>query len=397
MTIKPSILVAAAIAACTHPDTLVHVEVTGDATSSLDTYELRIGSETAQAEALPAIDLDVPDGMAGTSVTLEVWGLGSGLEVAYGTAMVKPTLHATTDVTVALGAIECGPFCAEGMSECMGSGTSTCTEAPGGCLAWSPPTACPAGMACTNGACGGSAAPPPVACSMDGSACNDYDACTTNDMCENGYCSGTPLCTTAPANADPVCSNGTCGFSCHTGYVNTGTSCIVAEHVFATSTVSTGDLGGLAGADATCQSLATAAGLAGTYKAWLSDSTTSAGARLDHVDGYVLADNTTIVATSWMLLTSGMLQHAIDLDERGSAVTSYGVWTDTRFDGTTEDNLSNSPDNCTSWTIGTYSGSADVEADTAFSGMASVTSTNWTEGEDSQACDLMQHLYCFQQ
>ena len=41
--------------------------------------------------------------------------------------------------------------------------------------------------------------------------------------------------------------------------------------VFVTSTVHDGNLGGLVGADAICNSLASAAGLAGTYKAWLSD------------------------------------------------------------------------------------------------------------------------------
>ena len=116
MTIKPSILVAAAIAACSHPDTLVHVEVTGD--SSIDTYELRLGSDTAQSQAMPAIDVDVPDRIAGATATLEVWGLASGQEVAYGTAMVKPTLHATTDVMISLGAIDCGAWCAEGSAEC---------------------------------------------------------------------------------------------------------------------------------------------------------------------------------------------------------------------------------------------------------------------------------------
>jgi hypothetical protein len=41
--------------------------------------------------------------------------------------------------------------------------------------------------------------------------------------------------------------------------------------VFVTSTVHDGNLGGLAGADAICNSLASDAGLPGTYKAWLSD------------------------------------------------------------------------------------------------------------------------------
>jgi Protein of unknown function (DUF1554) len=50
--------------------------------------------------------------------------------------------------------------------------------------------------------------------------------------------------------------------------------------VFVTSQGFNGNLGGLAGADTKCQALADTAGLGGTYKAWLSDSTTDARNRL---------------------------------------------------------------------------------------------------------------------
>src|SRR6187401_2282495 len=49
-----------------------------------------------------------------------------------------------------------------------------------------------------------------------------------------------------------------------------------------------GLLGGLAGADMKCEARAAAAGLAGTYKAWLSDQTKSATARLTHSTGAYL-------------------------------------------------------------------------------------------------------------
>ena len=50
--------------------------------------------------------------------------------------------------------------------------------------------------------------------------------------------------------------------------------------VFATTAAYTGNLGGRAGADAACTTSRTAAGLPGTYKAWLSTNTTDAK---DHV------------------------------------------------------------------------------------------------------------------
>jgi hypothetical protein len=61
--------------------------------------------------------------------------------------------------------------------------------------------------------------------------------------------------------------------------------------VFVTSTIYMGYLGGLDGADAKCQSVANAAQLGGTFKAWLRDDTTAARDRLNHATGpYVLVD-----------------------------------------------------------------------------------------------------------
>jgi hypothetical protein len=50
--------------------------------------------------------------------------------------------------------------------------------------------------------------------------------------------------------------------------------------VFTTKAVFDGDLGGLAGADAKCNTYAKAAGLSGTFRAWLSDSGTDAISRV---------------------------------------------------------------------------------------------------------------------
>jgi hypothetical protein len=382
--VKRSLVVAALVVACTNPDTILRIDVTDAPT--IDTLQFRIGSDATEADALSSIDLAIPDRMAGESETLEVWGLATGQQVAYGTTTVTPSLHATTDVAVALSAIACGPLCVEGSVECVGSAAETCSEGSDGCLAWLP----------SSGTCTGSAAPPPVACSMDGSPCDDYNACTQHDTCQAGYCSGEPLCTTAPANADPVCSNGTCGFACHTGYVSSGSGCIVPQYVFATSGTYMGNLGGLAGADATCQSLATAAGLAGTFKAWLSDTTTNAADRLSHGSGYVLVDGT-LVAATWTQLTSGDLAHGIDLDEHGSALANPYVWTDTNISGDAELSLNQTANSCTDWTNSTYSSSEVGPDDLAFGGEASATDGDWTATEDSFACDGVLHLYCLQQ
>jgi hypothetical protein len=91
-----------------------------------------------------------------------------------------------------------------------------------------------------------------------------------------------------------------------------------------------GDLGGTPGADATCASAATAAGLGGTWNAWLSDSRSPATSRVYHASGaYTLVDGTTVVAASYAALVSGTLAHAIDFTEKGALVNDgqTEVWT----------------------------------------------------------------------
>ena len=89
--------------------------------------------------------------------------------------------------------------------------------------------------------------------------------------------------------------------------------------VFVTSDTYDGDLGGLVGADAKCQALADAAGLDGTFRAWLSDDAESPSTRFTQsTDPYWLVDGT-VVADSWADLIHGSIAHAIDLDEAGEA------------------------------------------------------------------------------
>src|SRR5438067_367824 len=76
---------------------------------------------------------------------------------------------------------------------------------------------------------------------------------------------------------------------------------------FATSTVQTGNLGGLDGADMLCTRLAHDAGLDGTYVAWLSVSTTTAFSRVQQAPGWVAVDGTPIAETASDLASGGIL------------------------------------------------------------------------------------------
>ncbi|HEX8795334.1 MAG TPA: hypothetical protein VF765_30505 [Polyangiaceae bacterium] len=168
--------------------------------------------------------------------------------------------------------------------------------------------------------------------------------------------------------------------------------------VFVTSAVYAGNLGGLAGADSKCQTLASAAHLSGTYMAWLSDATSTAASRLTHSTGpYVLVDGT-VVASDWTQLASGVLNSAIDKTEQnGSAAAGtassqacFGVacaWTDTNADGT----LAQGSYSCKDWT-------SQSSNDNAVLGETSSTSNYWSSfATSSGICDLTAPLYCVQQ
>ena len=171
--------------------------------------------------------------------------------------------------------------------------------------------------------------------------------------------------------------------------------------IFVTSAKSTGDLGGLSGADATCQAAADSAFLPGSYKAWLSDSTTSAKARLTNSIGpYVRTDGVQIAA-DFASLIDGPFGLGIDnidaflnVDENGVMFTgtSQGAWTGTNVVGESTNR------NCTNWTFGSFepSPSTGDPPFTATLGFTFFKSFHWTEAGNI-SCGQQHHLYCLQQ
>ncbi len=171
------------------------------------------------------------------------------------------------------------------------------------------------------------------------------------------------------------------------------------RRVFITSGDYSGNLGGLPGADAICNFVATGAGLSGTWVAWLSSSFASASSRLTHAAvPYQLLDGT-VVAPDWAGLTSGTLVHAIDCDEHGTFVPYNGAttpfsgvaWSGTAPDGTLLTGC-NSTSGCTclDWTVGT-------DASAGSFGLDSMTNSSWTEEGYAYICGQQYSLYCFEQ
>ena len=144
---------------------------------------------------------------------------------------------------------------------------------------------------------------------------------STSNVAGTSTSSTGPVSTTSTTGAG-VCGDGHVddGEECDDGPLADGcsSSCKPYRTVFVTSQVFTGDLGGLAGADAKCQAAAIAAELPGTYRAWLSSSTESTKDRLVHSSiPYRLLDGTEI-AGNWVDLTDGSLDAGINVSENKS-------------------------------------------------------------------------------
>lgn len=187
------------------------------------------------------------------------------------------------------------------------------------------------------------------------------------------------------------------------------------SRVFVTSTTSTGNLGGLQGADAICQTQGEKVDKNAEWIAWLSTSTVNAKDRLTRGSGpFVRASDGAIIANNIDDLIDGSLSRAIELDETGaptdpagppgdpSASSGFGrlVWTGTLRDGTravyvdaihTEGNYQ-----CNDWTASEGSFAETGVRYSAVSGASNQSSRYWTHNSGSVNCALEGSLYCFE-
>lgn len=99
----------------------------------------------------------------------------------------------------------------------------------------------------------------------------------------------------------------------------------LANYVFVTSTTHLVSTFGsdLAGADAICMQRASAAGLAGTYRAWLSSSTVNARERLSGARGWYRPDGKPVADRVEDLL-AGRMFYPIRVDENGDDIGIVG-------------------------------------------------------------------------
>jgi hypothetical protein len=106
-----------------------------------------------------------------------------------------------------------------------------------------------------------------------------------------------------------------------------GGACVAARRVFVSAAMTTGNVGGLAGADALCNQYATAAQLGGTWMAFLADDQGAPAARFMLASvPYAMLDGT-VIASNGMGLLGYSLEHEIDLDECAQMRATAEVWT----------------------------------------------------------------------
>ncbi|WP_143141163.1 DUF4215 domain-containing protein, partial [Nannocystis exedens] len=169
---------------------------------------------------------------------------------------------------------------------------------------------------------------------------------------------------------------------------------VAQKLVFVSSQLYKGNLGGLAGADLKCQQLAQAAGLPGTYMAWLSTIQASPATRMTHAAVPYVLPNGVKIADNWADLVDGNIDHPIDITETGGPVPFGGphcglnarasVWTATRKNGTLYDEFWS----CSDWTKDSGSG---------LWGNAKEEDDDWTESCTGDSCARPSSIYCFQQ
>jgi hypothetical protein len=152
------------------------------------------------------------------------------------------------------------------------------------------------------------------------------------------------------------------------------------NYAFITSTQqSVTTIGGVAGADALCDARALAAGLPGTYVAWISSSTSNAKDRLGTASGWVRTDRRPFAASAEDPYASKLL-YPLNLDETGALAPADPIATATEPDGTV------ATEHCLDWT--SVSG-----ADHAYGGYPFIGSMRWSIGSYF-TCNDPTRVYC---
>jgi Stigma-specific protein, Stig1 len=354
---------------------------------------LFLGATMAAALALGACsggdDVTVGSGVGGTG--------GSGAEGGAGAS-------GGGEAGCPAGLAECAGICVAIDSDEANCGACDNTCDPGEiCASGACALVCPAGQTDCDGACIDTDVDA-TNCGGCGTACAPGELCNGAGQCELTCQAGLVGCEGEcidPNTDSDFCGAGAdCvvdpGSACTANQVCTSGSCVdIVRLVFVSSALHDGNFGGLAGADAYCQGLAQAAGLPGSYMAWLSDPTGSPSTRFTpSAYPYMLVDGTKI-ADDFADLLDGTLDNPINKTELNTAPPAgfIGVcgnqthaWSNTNADGT----MSSANHHCGQWTgvTGNYGSQW---------GRWTQTDGDWSLWCGGGNCVLDSSIYCFQQ
>jgi hypothetical protein len=213
--------------------------------------------------------------------------------------------------------------------------------------------------------------------------------------CTQVYDLDTEVTLTASATSSPAanlsnftgwsgggCSGaGTCVVTITAATTVTATFTLQPNIAFVTSTSHTGNLGGIAGADAVCQARASAAGLPGTYRAWLSTSTANAIDRFTGASGWIRVDGKPFVNTATDLANQRLFT-PLRITETGADVGSSTAHTATNSNGTRHASSST----CNNYTTA-------LPSDSLIGGVTDVQGSLWTVFSFAN-CATQSRLYC---
>jgi hypothetical protein len=164
-----------------------------------------------------------------------------------------------------------------------------------------------------------------------------------------------------------------------TGDVNPNTP---YNYVFVTSTAYfVYKFGGVAGADAACNTAATQVGLPGTYVAWLSTASMNAIDRLQNSRGWIRPDGLPFLDAASDIV-NGKMYYPPDIDETDNYV------------GVGQPVATGTLDNGTDAVGADCAGFTDMNAPIRF-GLADSGAVTWTNEGSQSSCQTAMRLYCF--
>jgi hypothetical protein len=154
--------------------------------------------------------------------------------------------------------------------------------------------------------------------------------------------------------------------------------------VFVTSTTYSGAVGSVTAADARCQESATSRGLAGTFRAWISDATTNAYDRTADVGPWYTTRDALAFASKADLRGAPATDLLDELGQVPDGAGAAGAWTGSDAQGVA------SGHDCDGWT----NAGGDASATT---GSALGYDVAWGGDDAPTACNGKAPLLCFQQ